>query len=542
MLPRPLPGIPYNKKSAQRILGDAVDLLQHKVEHGDIFGYLARLAEEMKEPVFQIFVQPIGRPWVVVNEPREAYDIMTRRAKDFDRSNFFGQIFKPILPKTHGRMPTGTEWHAHRRLVSDTMSPTFLAEVAGPQIEKSRLAAGRPFSATEDVHNNTLDIIWTATFRVKIGPNKTRAKLLADLKEIDLLDMDKPVTFPEPGDPVAFKSIITLVKSMSIPVNSPTPYLSHWLALNMRPSLISARRTKDNLIFSKSRDASEKFSEQKDASEENSDQRDSDVEAMVGLKCALELVVAKEIRMAQKQGRRPELFSQAIQDELFTFLIAGGDSSSTTFCWAIKFFTADQELQSKFRRVLKSSFKRAAEDNDLPTIEEITSTSIPYLDGVIEECPRLGLIGPATVRKALRDTTILGYYIPEGTGVFLCNNGPGFLTEYLPVDEYKRSQSSQDGKTKIPAWKNDPSKFNPERWLDKDGNFHQHAGPTNAFGAGPRSCFGRKWAHLELRIMLVLVIWNFELLPTPPALSSFKAVDGLTHSPQQCYTRLKALS
>ena len=494
ILPRPLPGIPYKEASANRIFGDVTDLLKHRAEHGDTFGHLAKMAGEMKEPVFQIFVQPIGRPWVIVNDYREAYDIMTRRFKDFDRSTFFGQVFRTLVPNTHAHFPTGDEWHAHRRLISDTMSPRFLDQVAAPEMyhtmltmvdlwrEKARLAAGRPFAAEEAVHNTALDITWAATFGGGIGPNQTHTKLLADRSKLDLSsDFDEPVTFPEAELPAAFKSIITLIKSMSIPMNSSTPALSHWVALNTRPTLISARKTKTSLILSKLKDASERLSKQEN----------HDPESMAGMKCAMDMIVSKEIKMARKQGRPAELFSQTIQDELLTFLAAGGDTTSTTLCWAFKFFTADQEIQSKFRNVLRSSFRRAAEANDLPTIEEITSTSIPYLDAVIEECPRLGIIAPTIIRKALRDTEILGYHIPKGTDVFLCNNGPGFVSEPLHFDEHKRSQSSQAGKDKIPAWHDDPSRFLPERWLDEDGSFNQYAGPFQSFGGGPRGCFGK---------------------------------------------------
>ena len=121
-LPKPLPGIPYNPISARRILGDAPDLFKWKAKHGDLYAYLAQLAVELNSPIFQVFMRPLGRPWVVVMDHREAHDIMTRRTKEFDRSKFFGQAFMALLPKHHVSMPTGDEWHAHRRLVSDTVS------------------------------------------------------------------------------------------------------------------------------------------------------------------------------------------------------------------------------------------------------------------------------------------------------------------------------------------------------------------------------------------------------------------------------------
>lgn len=69
-------------------------------------------------------------------------------------------------------------------------------------------------------------------------------------------------------------------------------------------------------------------------------------------------------------------------------------------------------------------------------------------------------------------------------------NGPGFVMNPIAVEEHKRSTTSQANKDKIPAWKDHPAEFMPERWLDSDGTFNPKAGPFNTFGAGPRGCFG----------------------------------------------------
>lgn len=46
-------------------------------------------------------------------------------------------------------------------------------------------------------------------------------------------------------------------------------------------------------------------------------------------------------------------------------------------------------------------------------------------------------------------------------------------------------------------------------------------------------------AYLELRVFLVLIVWNFVLLETPEKLSDWKAMDKITHHPRQCYIRIK---
>ena len=148
------------------------------------------------------------------------------------------------------------------------------------------------------------------------------------------------------------------------------------------------------------------------------------------------------------------------------------------------------------------------------------------------------------VRVAKEDTDVLGYHIPAGTEVFMLNNGPGFMSPGFEIDESRRTPSSQANKDNSggewdPA---DMGAFDPDRWLTRDEKgaevYNPRAGPQLAFGLGPRSCFGRKLAYVELRIMLVLILWHFELKKPPPELCGYAGEDTLTYIPLQCFVRL----
>lgn len=328
LLPRPLPGIPYHKPSANRFLGDAADLMKWQESHGDVYSFLAQRMFELNSPVVQIFMQPLGRPWVAISDPREIRDIKTRRFKEFDRSRFFGQVFKGILPDFHGSMPTNEQWHAHRRLINDTMSPAFLNNVAGPQMwttmqslislwrQKARLAQGRPFSAQADIQKGALDIVWAATFGKETGALGVQTKYLAN---VDLIadfpddDEDGEVIFPNIEEPEAFKSILTLTQSMDIPVSLPLlPRQLHWAALRVFPRLVAARKHKDQLIQEAINQAKRK------AIEASAKKVDKDVK----MKSAVELVIDKEHKAALKEGRPADCDSNRVKDELFGFLLA----------------------------------------------------------------------------------------------------------------------------------------------------------------------------------------------------------------------------
>ncbi|XXG98989.1 hypothetical protein Hte_005322 [Hypoxylon texense] len=441
-------------------------------------------------------MRPYGKPWVIVNDFREAMDIQTHRTNEFDRAHFLGDIFKPLLPGNHVWMPTGDQFHTNRQLIRDTMSPAFLQQVAGPAIhtstqgllalwrQRSRLAQGHPFEAEGDIFRTTVDVILMTTFGFEIGAVKSLAISMSHTDRINLpADIDKPAIFPEVRDPEEFTSVRTLVDSVEIALNSPLPRLSLSFALKFFPSLIKARKYKDEMIGKRLKIAWSKFGER----------TASDTQ----IQCAADLLVKREVQMAQKEKRPVHHDTITIRDELFGFLQAGHETGSTTLCWAVKYLTAHQTEQRELRRALKYSYTRAAAANELPSAEEITKTSVPYLDAFIEETHRWGTTSSAIVRVATQDTTILGHRVPKGSDIFFLNNGPSFQTPAFHIDEALRTTTCREAKDRYGVWdQTDIRNFSPRRWLVKDANgedrFDPHAGPAMPYGTGLRGCFDKK--------------------------------------------------
>jgi cytochrome P450 len=80
--------------------------------------------------------------------------------------------------------------------------------------------------------------------------------------------------------------------------------------------------------------------------------------------------------------------------------------------------------------------------------------------------------------------------------------------------------------------------FAPERWLRSDGSFDANAGPTLAFGLGPRACFGKRLAVQALRMEFALLVWEFVFERVPKELGGFEGVQRFAREPVQCYVRL----
>jgi len=241
-----------------------------------------------------------------------------------------------------------------------------------------------------------------------------------------------------------------------------------------------------------------------------------------------------------------------LHEQLFSYIVGGFDTVATTLAWWVKLMARFQAYQSRLRADLYAAHAAARSDGRLPTAREITATHIPFLDAVIEETHRYIHIVPGVIREARVDTHILGYAIPRGTTVFFITSAAGFTEPAFAVREDQRAETSRRASGRWGSWDpTDIGDYAPQRWLRSAGpddaarparqEFDPRAGPHLAFGAGPRSCFGRKLAHLELRLTITMLLWRFEFGELPAAQNSFEAVGAFALQPENCYVRLRAL-
>jgi cytochrome P450 len=222
-------------------------------------------------------------------------------------------------------------------------------------------------------------------------------------------------------------------------------------------------------------------------------------------------------------------------------VIAGYDTTSATSMWALKHLSNNPGAQEHLRNELQRALPDAK--GRYPTVQEIVSLRVPYLDATVQEVFRISLSASAHARTATEDTIVLGHFIPKGTNVFMLINGPSFMSPPFPIREELRSKTSQMAKAETPEWDYATlSEFRPERWLVEDEHGQAAvdlaAAPQMLFSLGPRACFGKKMAVLSMKINLVCMVWAFDLLPVPDQLNSFEGAEVLARTPTQGYIRL----
>lgn len=318
LLPRPIPGIPYNKDSARRLLGDVPAMLSHiEAAEGTFITYLLETVQSLNTPIAQLFYSPLRKPIVILADYREANDLLRR--KEFDRSSKAIELLKYLGPDHHIRQLTNARHKAQRRLIQDSMSPAFLNGVAGPTVHrealelielwraKSRIAEGRPWAANDDLDHAVLDAVLGFAY----GPTFLHSALEASstaVKSLNALSIDelrsrasKPeqvMKFPAGKMDEVIRAFIDVTESIEQVQGSIWPSL-RWEYVIRRPYMRKARQIKDAFVIEELKGAAKRI------------ESGTDTE-----KSAVDFMVRREKENASKEGRLPEYCSKVMIDEV----------------------------------------------------------------------------------------------------------------------------------------------------------------------------------------------------------------------------------
>ncbi|KAK1974771.1 cytochrome P450 monooxygenase [Colletotrichum cereale] len=536
-------------------------MIGHVKKTGEMFDWMGAQNIKHRSPIIQVFGRPFSKPWVIISDFYETQDILVRRSKEFDRSAFTADLLGGVIPEHHSRWQTNDEYKSRRRLVGDILTPSFLNKVAAPLLhesttrmtelwrEKERLARGRPFWAMKDISHCALDAVLGFTFGPgleSLSATQPNVDFLSSLPSLpsdendgdEITDILKPVKFPHaPPNPV-IEGLLKISDSLETAMKSPFPVLAHWF-LRQRPAMKTAIRLKEDLLRRQVELSTVRV---------QSSCKDHTV------RCAVDEMVRRESSQAAKEQRPAAFHTRLFYDELYGFTLGGHESTANSHQWAVKTLARHQSQQDKLRSSLREALPVAVAKKRVPTSQEIMQVRCPYLEASIEELYRVSLTAPNCVRGATQDTEILGCHIPKDTVVFLAWNQAGYTQPGFPVDEALRTPGARTAATNKGYVGSggtgdvsglDTKVYAPERWLVKndDGRetFDATRGRNMIFSMGPRGCYGRKLAYVQIRMLIVLLLWNFQLEELPYELNTNGAYDKLTREPHDCYVKLKAL-
>lgn len=162
---------------------------------------------------------------------------------------------------------------------------------------------------------------------------------------------------------------------------------------------------------------------------------------------------------------------------------AGTDTNSSTVEWGMAELLRNPETMAK----AQSEIDRVIGQKGV--VEESDISELPYLQAVVKETFRLHPAAPLLVpRKAESDVEVLGFLVPKDTQVL------------VNVWAIGRDPS---------VWEN-PTRFDPERFLGKEIDVRGRDYELTPFGAGRRICPGLPLAVKTVPLMLASLLYSFD--------------------------------
>lgn len=190
---------------------------------------------------------------------------------------------------------------------------------------------------------------------------------------------------------------------------------------------------------------------------------------------------SKEIGTNEKtishEMEKIEITDMLLAAQSFVFLLAGFETTSDAINYILYALSKNKNAQDKARREILQVKQKYGEFT-YDALKEMT-----YLDNCISETMRLYPPVPNLTRMCTKD-----YTFPNGTTVEKGTN------IYIPIYSIQRD----------PEYYSDPHLFDPDRFNESNSK-----ATWLPFGDGPRHCIGKRFAVIELKIVLASMLEKY---------------------------------
>ncbi|KAK0229081.1 cytochrome P450 [Armillaria nabsnona] len=188
-----------------------------------------------------------------------------------------------------------------------------------------------------------------------------------------------------------------------------------------------------------------------------------------------------------------------VLSQIPALLLAGHETTRHVEIVDYSHHTLMNLVQKKLREEL------LAASTDTPTVDEMNA--LPYLDWVIRETLRVNPPVPSLARVAGKDDVIplrQPFKDTRGTSHDIIPIKKGELI-IIPIMAMNRDKS---------LWGDDAAEFRPERWEKIPEAVNAIPGVWSnmlSFLGGPRSCIGHRFSVAQMKVILFVLIREFEL-------------------------------
>lgn len=184
-----------------------------------------------------------------------------------------------------------------------------------------------------------------------------------------------------------------------------------------------------------------------------------------------------------------ELSLQALVDECKTFFLGGSETTSSSLTWTLLLLAEYQEWQECARAEILEVC-----GCNINNLNATMITKMKIVGMILNEVSRLFPVFPFLLRTTAKDMQLGDIFVPKG------------ITLEIPVHQIHRDPK---------LWGADVLEFNPNRFIEGVSQACQHPQGFLPFSFGPRYCIGQNFANMELKIVVAMVLSQFQLSVSP---------------------------
>ncbi|XP_073833000.1 cytochrome P450 4g1-like [Musca autumnalis] len=377
----------------------------------------------------------------------------------------------------------GHHWRHHRKMIAPTFHQSILKSFVPTFVKHSKAVVGRmsdkvgqEFDCHKYMSETTVDILLTTAMGCKTKPETEKSAEYAQavMDMCDIIHNRQLKLFYRLDATYSFTKLRERDNKLMSVIRS------------MTSKVVEDRKKNFNADERAVVDRSDDIAKAKAKKEGLRDDLDDIDENDVGEKKRLALLDAM-----MEMEKNPDITwtDKDILDEVNTIMFEGHDTTAAGSSFALCLLGIHQDVQ---QRVFEE--QQAIFGDDLNRDCTFADTlQMSYLERVICETLRLYPPVPLIARKAEEDVHLKSgpFTIAKGTTVVLLQYFVHRSAKFYP----------------------DPDKFNPDNFLpERAANRHYYA--FIPFSAGPRSCVGRKFAMLQLKVLLSTIIRNYRVSST----------------------------
>ncbi|VVC91629.1 cytochrome P450 4g15 [Leptidea sinapis] len=464
------------------IIGNALDFTGGSAE---IFENIIKRSNEFpKESVLKVWIGP--RLLVFLYDPRDVELILSSHVH-IDKADEY-KFFKPWLG--NGLLiSTGQKWRSHRKLIAPTFHLNVLKSFIDLFNANSRAVVDRlkKETGTFDCHDYMSECTVEILLETAMGVSKSTQDrsgfeyAMAVMKMCDILHLRHTKIWLRPDLLFNFtqyakmqENLLDIIHGLTKKVikrkkeefksgNKPAAVVTEVIEKGSEPAQTTSV---EGLSFGQSAGLKD----------------DLDVDDDVGQKKRLAFL---DLLLESAQGG-VVISDEEIKEQVDTIMFEGHDTTAAGSSFFLSAMGIHQDIQEK----VVDELDRIFGDSDRPATFQDT-LEMKYLERCLMETLRMFPPVPVIARHLKQDVTLPsnGKKIPSGATVIIATYKLHRREDIYP----------------------DPHKFNPDNFLpERSANRHYYA--FVPFSAGPRSCVGRKYAMLKLKIILSTILRNFRVV------------------------------